>query len=179
MRVPEGRDHSLAGGAAAEDRSRGRVRAWRDIDVDNSRLWLTSSARRAFVMPALEIVGSRINKWDISIVDTIADNASSGLFVIGKDPSAVLKGLDLREVSMQMTRGGEVVSEGKGAACLDNPLNAVAWLAGELASRGRPLRAGDIVLSGALGPMVSVAPGDRFVASISEIGTVSAVFADS
>jgi 2-keto-4-pentenoate hydratase len=58
-------------------------------------------------------------------------------------------------------------------------LNAVAWLAGELGRRGRPLRAGDIVLSGALGPMVPVAPGDRFVASISEIGTVSAVFADS
>ena len=126
-------------------------------------------------MPALEIVGSRIKKWDISIVDTVADNASSGLFVIGKDRRS-LEGLDLREVVMHMTRNGDVVSEGKGAACLDNPLNAVAWLAGELGRRGRPLRAGNIVLSGALGPMVQVNPGDTFEATITGLGTVSARF---
>jgi 2-keto-4-pentenoate hydratase len=148
-----------------------------DIDVPNPTVTDIIRAT-AFVMPALEIVGSRIKNWDISIVDTIADNASSGLYVIGKEKRR-LEGLDLREVAMRMMRRGETVSEGKGAACLDNPLNAVAWLAGELGRRGRPLRAGDIVLSGALGPMVPVAPGDRFVASISEIGTVTAVFADS
>ena len=130
----------------------------------------------AFVMPALEIVGSRIQNWDISIVDTIADNASSALFVIGKEKRR-LEGLDLSEVTMRMTRLGEVVSQGKGSACLDNPLNAVAWLASELGQRGRPLRAGDIVLSGALGPMVAVTSGDEFEASISGLGTVSAHFA--
>jgi 2-keto-4-pentenoate hydratase len=131
----------------------------------------------AFVMPALEIVGSRIRNWDITIVDTIADNASSGLFVIGKE-KRTLEGLDLSKVVMRMTRGGDVVSEGSGAACLDNPLNAVAWLAGELGRRGRPLRAGDIVLSGALGPMVPVSPGDTFETSLEGLGTVSAQFAE-
>jgi 2-keto-4-pentenoate hydratase len=130
----------------------------------------------AFVMPALEIVGSRIQKWDISIFDTIADNASSGLFVLGS-ARRPLDGLDLREALMSMTRNGETVSEGKGAACLDNPLNAVAWLAGELGKRGRPLRAGDIVLSGALGPMVPVQSGDSFEARIDALGSVSASFA--
>lgn len=131
----------------------------------------------AFVMPALEIVGSRISNWDITIVDTIADNASSGLFVLG-NARRPLDGLDLREVAMRMTRRGVVASEGRGAACLDNPLNAVAWLAGEFGRRGHPLRAGDIVLSGALGPMVPVTPGDWFEATISDIGTVKAAFAD-
>jgi 2-keto-4-pentenoate hydratase len=148
----------------------------RDIDVANPTVADITRAT-AFVMPALEIVGSRITKWDISVVDTIADNASSGLFVIGKDKRS-LEGFDLREVVMRMTRHGDVVSEGKGAACLDNPLNAVAWLAGELGQRGRPLRAGDIVLSGALGPMVQVNPGDAFEATITGLGTVSARFSE-
>jgi 2-keto-4-pentenoate hydratase len=147
-----------------------------DIDVSNPTVADIIRAT-AFVMPALEIVGSRIKKWDISIVDTIADNASSGLFVVGRDKRR-LEGLDLREVVMRMTRHGDVVSEGKGAACLDNPLNAVAWLAGELGRRGRPLRAGDIVLSGALGPMVQVNPGDEFEATITGLGTVSARFGE-
>jgi 2-keto-4-pentenoate hydratase len=147
-----------------------------DIDVSNPTVADIIRAT-AFVMPALEIVGSRIKKWDISIVDTIADNASSGLFVVGRDKHR-LEGLDLREVVMRMTRHGDVVSEGKGAACLDNPLNAVAWLAGELGRRGRPLRAGDIVLSGALGPMVQVNTGDEFEATITGLGTVSARFGE-
>jgi 2-keto-4-pentenoate hydratase len=141
----------------------------RDIDVADPTVSDVIRAT-AYVMPALEIVGSRIKNWDITIVDTIADNASSGLFVLG-NARRPLDGLDLREVVMQMRRREAIVSEGKGTACLNNPLNAVAWLAGD--------RAGDIVLSGALGPMVPVEPGDRFEASISEIGAVSAIFADA
>ena len=106
--------------------------------------------------------GSRIGT--IGIVDTIADNASSGLFILG-GPVRRLDGLDLRAVQMQMTRQGEVVSKGTGAACLGNPLNAMAWLAGELARRKRPLRAGDIGLLGSLGPMAAVNPGDVFEAA--------------
>jgi 2-keto-4-pentenoate hydratase len=119
---------------------------------------------------------SRISNWDIGIVDTVADNASSGLFVLGGLVQR-LDGLDLRALQMQMTRQGEVVSKGSGAACLGNPLNAMAWLAGELARRKRSLRAGDIVLSGTLGPMAALKPGDAFEATIAGLGTVSARFA--
>ncbi|MBN8974136.1 MAG: fumarylacetoacetate hydrolase family protein [Rhizobiales bacterium] len=147
----------------------------RDIEVETPTVADVVRAI-AYAMPALEIVGSRIANWDIGIVDTVADNASSGLFVLG-GPVRRLDGLDLRAFQMQMTRKDGVVSTGTGAACLGNPLNALAWLAGELARRQRPLRAGDVVLSGALGPMVPVNPGDTFEATIAGLGSVSASFA--
>jgi 2-keto-4-pentenoate hydratase len=149
----------------------------RDVDVDEPTIADVLCAV-AYAMPALEIVGSRISNWDIGIVDTVADNASSGLFILG-GPVRRLDGLDLRALQMQMTKGEEVVSKGTGAACLGNPLNAMVWLAGELARRKRPLRAGQIVLSGALGPMVPVNPGDAFEAKIAGLGSVSARFAQA
>ncbi|MFF4509321.1 2-keto-4-pentenoate hydratase [Streptomyces sp. NPDC001401] len=129
-----------------------------------------------FALPALEIVDSRIAGWDIGIVDTVADNASSGLYVLGGTP-VPLTGLDLRGVRMTMTRAGEPVSEGTGADCLRGPLNAAAWLASTLARMGDPLLAGDVVLTGALGPMVAAAPGDRFEARISQLGRITVEFA--
>ena len=127
-------------------------------------------------LPALEIVDSRIAEWNIGIVDTVADNASCGLYVLGSTP-VPLTGLDLREVRMTMTRGGRTVSEGTGADCLGSPLHAAAWLASAVAAQGDPLRAGEILLTGALGPMVAAAPGDRFEAHISQLGRVTVEFA--
>lgn len=127
------------------------------------------------VLPAIEIVDSRIAGWDISIVDTVADNASSGRYVLGTTPRPV-RDVDLRLCGAVLEHAGEPVSVGAGAACLGNPLHAVAWLAATLAANGRPLRAGDTVLSGALGPMVAVTPGAAYEARISGLGSVRACF---
>ncbi|GCB44629.1 2-keto-4-pentenoate hydratase [Streptomyces sp. NL15-2K] len=129
-----------------------------------------------FALPALEIVDSRIANWDISLVDTVADNASSGLFVLGGTP-VPLTSVDLRAVRMTLTRDGEEVSQGTGADCLGSPLNAAMWLASTLAAMGNPLRAGDVVLTGALGPMTAALPGSRFEAAISGLGSVRVGFA--
>ena len=128
------------------------------------------------VLPAIEIVDSRISGWRISITDTIADNASSGMFVLGTTPHR-LEGVDLRLCGMVLERGGQPVSFGAGAACLGHPLNAVRWLAARMVELGRPLQAGDTVLSGALGPMYDAGAGDRFEAHLSGLGSVRVGFA--
>lgn len=142
------------------------------------------AAATAYVVAALEIVDSRIADWDISIVDSIADNASSGLFVLG-DRKQGLGLLDLADCAMTLRKGGvggwkdgAVVSTGTGSAVLGHPLASVAWLAATVRDLGRPLRAGEVILSGSLGPMVPVAPGDVFRADISGLGQVSAAFTE-
>jgi 2-keto-4-pentenoate hydratase len=133
------------------------------------------AAAVAEARPALEIVDSRVAGWDISIADTVADNASSGMFVLGDDV-LVLDALDTVAVTMSMTQDGEVVSTGTGAACLGDPLIALQWLARVAVEVGDPLRAGEIILSGALGPMVPVRPGSSYQATLVGLGTVSADF---
>jgi len=127
------------------------------------------AAAVATVHAAIEIVDSRIADWKISFADTVADNGSSAFFVLA-DSGLPLDGLDLEGAAMEMTINGEVVSTGVGAAALGNPLNSAAWLAQTLAARGEPLKAGDILLAGALGPMVALKPGDRVHASVGGIG---------
>lgn len=129
-----------------------------------------------YAVPAIEIVGSRIQNWDIRITDTIADNASSGLYVLGSRP-VKLDAFDPRLCGMVMEKAGEPVSVGAGAACMGSPLNAALWLAKVMARVGYPLKAGDTILSGALGPMAAVAPGDVFNVRIEGLGSVCAAFA--
>ncbi|MDD2705839.1 MAG: fumarylacetoacetate hydrolase family protein [Acidocella sp.] len=129
-----------------------------------------------YAVPAIEIVGSRVANWDIRITDTIADNASSGLYVLGSRP-VTLKDFDPRLCGMVMEKAGEPVSVGAGAACLGSPLNAALWLAKTMARLSRPLLAGDTILSGALGPMAPVQPGDVFDVRIEGLGAVRACFA--
>jgi 2-keto-4-pentenoate hydratase len=128
-----------------------------------------------FALAALEIVDSRIAHWQIGLFDTIADNASAAAFVLAGDP-ARLDGIKLRDARMSLLRNDAPASEGVGHACLGHPLNAAAWLARALARAGQPLRAGDIVLTGALGPMVPAQAGDRFEATIDGLGRIAVRF---
>ncbi len=145
-------------------------------DIDSPAASVADVIRATdFVLPAIEIVDSRIAGWDIRITDTIADNASSGALVLGTTPRS-LEGLDLTAAGMSLEHAGEVVSSGAGAACLGSPVIAVAWLARAVARHGRPLRAGEVILSGALGPMVAVTAPGTYRAAIDGLGEVRAVF---
>ncbi|HEY2807507.1 MAG TPA: fumarylacetoacetate hydrolase family protein [Steroidobacteraceae bacterium] len=125
-----------------------------------------------YVLPCLEIVDSRIRHWDIGIVDTIADNASSARFVLGATPRRPVD-FDFIHCGMVLRGNGAVVATGAGAACLGNPIEAVRWLAVTLAGTNFPLRAGDIVLSGALGPMTGLSASCHYSATIANLGSVT------
>jgi 2-keto-4-pentenoate hydratase len=126
----------------------------------------------AYALPAIEIVDSAVKDWKITLVDTVADNASSALYVLGDQPIA-LGGTSLATAGMQMTINGQVVSIGSGAACLGHPLRAAYWLACTMAAQGVRIRAGEVILSGALGPMVPVSEGDLIHADMGTLGSVS------
>jgi len=133
------------------------------------------AAAVARLHPALEIVDSRVAAWRITIVDTVADNASAGLFVLGEGGVAPT-GIDVVGCAMRMTADGEPVSQGVGAACMGSAYNSGLWLARKMIEVGRPLLAGDIVLSGALAPMRDVEAGVRYEARIDGLGSVSVRF---
>ena len=122
-------------------------------------------------MAAIEIVDSRIADWKITFADTVADNGSSAYFVLSAERKT-LTGLDLFTCGMAMTVNGAVASSGVGVACLGHPLHAAAWLARSFARSGEGLKAGDIILTGALGPMVAIKPGGIVEAQIGGLGTV-------
>jgi len=129
----------------------------------------------AYALPAIEIVDSAIADWKISLVDTVADNASSGLYLLGHQPAAIGQ-LAGAELGMQLSVNGAVVSVGSGAACLGHPLRAAFWLARTMAARGEPLREGEVILSGALGPMAPVAAGDLVQTRIGGLGACGVRF---
>jgi 2-keto-4-pentenoate hydratase len=134
-----------------------------------------AAAAVGYAVAALEIVDSRIADWDITITDTVADNASSALYVLG-DKRVPLSEFAPVEVTMNLEKNGEPASSGNGAACLGDPLNALVWLARTAASLGAPLRADDVILSGALGAMVTAEPGTEITAELSALGRVSVTF---
>ena len=127
------------------------------------------------VMACFEIVDSRIQDWKIKIQDTVADNASCGVFVLG-DQLVDIADLDLALAGMVLEKNGEIVVTGAGAATMAHPVNAMVWLANMLGSLGIALKAGDIVLSGAMGAMVPVARGDNLRMTIGGIGGCSVRF---
>jgi 2-keto-4-pentenoate hydratase len=145
-----------------------------DLDGDDLDIERVRSAV-AYAVAALEIVDSRVAEWDIAITDTVADNASSGLFVLGGE-QVELKAFEPRDVTMRLYADGKLASAGDGTACLGDPLAALLWLARTAREFGDPLRAGQVVLSGALGPLVPTPPGTTVRAELTGLGTVSATF---
>ncbi len=133
-------------------------------------------AATRLVVPCFEIVDSRIRDWKIHIADTVADNASSGVFVLGGD-AVDPRSLDLRTCRIAVEKNGAPLSEGLGSAALGSPAYCVAWLANTLALFGIPLLPGEVILSGSLVPLEPVRAGDRFSLSLERIGTASVSFA--
>jgi 2-oxopent-4-enoate/cis-2-oxohex-4-enoate hydratase len=127
------------------------------------------------VIPCFEIVDSRIRDWKIKIQDTVADNASCGLFVLG-DKAVDPRKVDLATAGMVVEKNGELLSTGAGAAALGSPVNCVAWLANTLGSFGIPLKAGEVILSGSLVPLEPVVAGDFMRVEIGGIGSASVRF---
>jgi len=140
-------------------------------DLDDAQV----RAAIEYGVAALEICGSRVANWDISFADTVADNASAGAYVLGTERKT-LDEFDPVTVQMSMSIDGEEVSTGTGAASLGDPINAVVWLARKARELGNPLRAGQVVLSGAMGPMRPVSPGATVTSTVTGLGSVSVSF---
>lgn len=132
-------------------------------------------AATAGVSACFEVVDSRIRDWRIKIQDTVADNASCGVFVLS-DRLVDVRSLDLEKAEMTLLKNGEPVVRGNGAATMGSPLLAVAWLANKMGELGEALKAGEVILSGALGAMVPVRSGDHLRMSIVGIGECSVDF---
>jgi 2-keto-4-pentenoate hydratase len=149
-----------------------------DLDGEVSPATVRAAVDHATV--ALEIVDSRIEGWDISYSDTVADNASSGLFVLGAQ-RLMLADFEPRDTGVTLYVDGLAASTGSGAACLGDPLHALTWLAATARNLDDPLRAGQLVLSGALGPMTPIRPGTQVRAELCssdgrQLGSVTADF---
>lgn len=128
-----------------------------------------------YVVPAIEVVGSRIKDWKLTIVDTIADNASCGMYLLS-DKKINPKDIDLKKIEMTLIKNGKAINSGKGSEVLGDPANAVLWLAKSLGQYGVKLNAGDIILSGALSAAIQANSGDKFICDYGDYGKVSVDF---
>ena len=159
-----------------QPRIEGEIAFYLSKDLDSPGITLAEVLSAIeYAVAAIEVVDSRIANWDIQITDTIADNASSGLYVLGSRP-VKLDGFDHLNCGMVIENNGEIVCSGQGSACLGNPLNACLWLAQMMIKYGRPLKAGDLILSGALGPLTQVEGGQVYEMKIEGLGSVRADF---
>ena len=177
MDYADGATISIAQAGLIQPRAEGEIAFMLKADLQGPNVTRADVlAATEWVAPCFEIVDSRIDDWQIRIQDTVADNASCGVFVVGTqrtEPDA----LDLAVVRMRMTRNGEPAGEGVGAAVQGHPAEAVAWLANTLGSFGIPFRAGELILSGSLAPLVPVRAGDRFELEIDGLGGCAVAFA--
>lgn len=128
-----------------------------------------------YVVPTIEIIDSRISDWKIKLVDTVADNGSSAKVVVGENRSEI-DGFDLRSLGMVLYQNGEMVATGSGAAALGHPAHAIAWLVNKLSEFNITLKAGELILPGALSAAIAVKAGDTISANFGPLGTVSVSF---
>jgi 2-oxopent-4-enoate/cis-2-oxohex-4-enoate hydratase len=174
MNVPMGEIVSLAG--LLQPKVEGETAFVLKRDLKGPGITVADVIRATdFVLPCIEIIDSRVTDWKIKIQDTVADNASSALFVLGTEPRT-LRDRDLRLAGMALKVDGEVLSAGSGAACLDHPCLAVAWLANKLGEFGVSLKAGEVILSGAFGPVVPISANSHVEVEISGLGRVFCQF---
>ena len=176
MQVADGSEVSFAGHQLIQPRAEGEIAFILGEDLQGPGITAQDVlAATQAVAPCFEIVDSRIDKWQIRIQDTVADNASCGVFALGAariDP----RELDLARVEMHILKNGQPAGSGLGSAVQGHPCEAVAWLANTLGELGMPLRQGEIILSGALAPLIPLVPGDRLTLSMSGLGNASLSF---
>lgn len=178
MQFADGATVSLSAAGLIQPRAEGEIAFMLKSDLQGPGVTREQVlAATEWVAPCFEIVDSRIDDWKIKIQDTVADNASCGVFVVGTrhtDPRV----LDLAAASMQMWKNDTPAGAGLGAAVQGHPAEAVAWLANTLGAFGIPFKAGELILSGSLAPLVPAVAGDRFTMHIEGLGGCSVAFSD-
>jgi len=178
MQFVDGATVSLSAAGLIQPRAEGEIAFMLKSDLQGPGVTREQVlAATKWVAPCFEIVDSRIDNWKIKIQDTVADNASCGVFVVGTrhtDPRV----LDLAAASMQMWKNDAPAGAGLGAAVQGHPAEAVAWLANTLGAFGIPFKAGELILSGSLAPLVPAVAGDRFTMHIEGLGGCSVAFSD-
>ncbi|MCY1388965.1 2-hydroxyhexa-2,4-dienoate hydratase [compost metagenome] len=170
MQVADGSDVSFAACNLVQPRAEGEIAFILGEDLHGPGITAEDVlAASEWVLPCFEIVDSRIENWKIRIQDTVADNASCGVFALGQQ-RVNPRDLDLAKVELQMFKNGQPAGSGLGSAVQGHPCAAVAWLANTLGELGIPFRKGEIILSGALAPLVPVVPGDEISLTLSGLG---------